>query len=168
MNRSRFLYFILLAILILPLIGVLLFNFSITEVAAYIFSFIGIYAFLNSYLKKYKFGLIGGSILFLAGVIIFTISQYEILNLGSIFIPIVLVVVGVSVLFNNILLKFEPVWISFSLLCLFAGIWMIVSRTEINQILFFSAVYSIIKSYWLIVIGMLVIIFVVLKFKKNS
>lgn len=168
MYRTKLVYIFITAILILLSLSITIFDLSIIEIASYCLLFTGIYVFFNSYLKKHKTGLIGGSTIFLTGTITFIISKYEILNLGSVFIPIVLVVLGVSILLSNLLLKMESVWVAFSLLCVFAGIWMVVSRADINFALFTSAVYSIIKNYWLIVIGVFIIIFTALKFKKNN
>jgi hypothetical protein len=168
MNRSYVISIILIAILVVTLIAVKFFNLQMLTVFAYSLFFIGIYIFFLSYLKQNKTGIITGSSVFLTGSILFVITKYEMLNLGSIFIPVILVIVGLSFFIGSVLIKPDALSIIFSVLCLFAGLWLIINRGDANLNLFLSAVYSIIKNYWLVLLGSAVIIIFVSRFFKKT
>ncbi|MFZ1281209.1 MAG: hypothetical protein WAR59_10245 [Ignavibacteriaceae bacterium] len=169
MNRSKVLSLILLAILVIVLIAVKVFDLKILSIIAYFFFFIGIYTFFSSCLKQNKSGIIIGSAMFLFGSMFFVITKYELLNLGTIIVPAILAVVGMSFLIGNVLAKLDVLSIIFSTLCLFGGLWLIINRSDANLNLFLSAAYSIIKNYWLVLIGSAWIIFLTVKnFKKKD
>jgi hypothetical protein len=80
------------------------------------------------------------------------------MNFGTVFIPSLLVVIGLSLLVSNLLLKANVISIIFSLLSLFAGIWLVISRGTATIELYLSSFYTLLKSYWIIILFLAVII----------
>jgi len=167
MNKTKLVLVIIFCTAIITLLLLLALKLPILEIASYYIMFTGVYVFFVSYLKRFKVGIIVGSILFQAGSIVFINSKYELLNIGNVFTPIILVIIGSSVLLGNLLFRYELILVVFSILSMFAGIWMIVMKSEINFSLFLSASYSIIKSFWLVAMGIVIIIFSIIRFRKR-
>jgi membrane-bound ClpP family serine protease len=139
------------------------------EIAAYACLFWGICFFYTSYLKQYHTGVVIGSILFLTGTIIFVFTRFEILNFGTVFIPSVLFVIGLSLLIANLLTKVNSVSIVFSILSLFAGTWLVISRGTATVELYLSSLFALAKSYWIVILFLGGIIFLAARnFKKTN
>lgn len=139
------------------------------EITAYACLFWGISLFYSSYLKQYKMGITLSSILFLTGTILFAFTRFEILNFGNVFVPSVLVVIGISLLIANLLTGVSRVSIIFSILSLFAGIWLVISRGSSTLELYLSSLYALTKNYLWIILLLGVIIFLSFRnFKKRN
>lgn len=157
----------ILIVAFLSLLNVL--SFSVLDISAYALLLFGISFFYSSYNKQYKIGIVLGSILFFIGTIIFVFAQFEIWNFGSIFIPSALFIIGTSLLIANLLIKVDRISILFSILSLFAGIWLLVLRGTATIDLYLSAVYSIAKSYGIIILILAgIMFFTAQKIKKNN
>jgi len=167
--RSVNFYLLILFIIVifLSLLGVV--PLSALSIAAYACLFWGISFFYSSYLKRYQTGIALSAVLFLIGTILFVFTKFEILNFGTVFIPSALIVIGISLLTANILTKVNSIAVIFSFLSLFAGIWLLISRGSATIDLYFSAVKTLVKSYWIVILFLVVIIFLVGKnFKKRN
>lgn len=167
--RSVNFYLVLLTFVSIA-VGLLgIFNLSLLAVIAYLFLFWGVYLFYSSYLREYKTGITFGSVLFLSGSLLIVISKYEILNFGSIVIPTLLVIIGLSLITSNILTKPNSTVLVFSILSLVAGVWLIIARGSTNLDLYLSTVYMLAKSYWIIILISIGIMFLAAKsFKKKN
>jgi hypothetical protein len=156
-----------IVVTLLSLVGVI--SLSALEIAAYACLFWGISFFYSSYLKQYKTGIVIGSVFFLTGSILFVFTRFEIMNFGAVFIPSALIIIGLSLLIANLLTKTDSISIIFSILSLFAGIWLTISRGTATVELYLTAVYDLFKSYWIIVLFIGVIIFLTARnFKKRN
>lgn len=150
----------------LSLLGIV--SLSSLDIAAYACLFWGISFFYSSYLKQYQTRIALSSALFLIGTILFVFTQFEILNFGAVFFPSALIVIGLSVLISNLITKVNTLSILFSVLSLFAGTWILISRSTATVELFLSAAYALIKNYWVVIIFLVIIIFLVaVNFKKR-
>lgn len=139
------------------------------DIAAYACLMWGISFFYSSYLKKYKTGIVLSSVLFLTGTILFVFTRFEILNFGNVFVPSALFIIGTSLLIANLLIKANSVSIIFSVLSLFAGIWLVISRGTATFELYLSSVYALAKNYIWIILFLGVIIFLSFRnFKKRN
>jgi hypothetical protein len=139
------------------------------DIAAYAGLFWGISFFYSSYLKQYHVGIVLSSVLFLTSTILFVFTQFEMLNFGTVFVPSVLIVIGISLLIANLLTKVNSLSILFSILGLFAGTWLLISRGNTTVELYLSAVYALFKSYWVVILFLGMIIFLATKnFKKRN
>lgn len=162
-----YLLILFIVVTFLSLLGIV--PLSALEIAAYACLFWGISFFYSSYLKRYHAGVVIGSVIFLTGTIIFVFTRFEILNFGTVFIPSVLFVIGLSLLIANLLTKINSVSVLFSILSLFAGIWLVISRGTATVELYLSSVYALAKSYWLVVFFLAGIIFLAARsFKKKN
>ncbi|HMN18159.1 MAG: hypothetical protein WA440_09930 [Ignavibacteriaceae bacterium] len=153
MNSNEFnkLLIVLAVILFLLFIsGILTANILI--ISSYLLIIIGIGFFYSSYAKKHLPGVIIGSVLFLSGSVLFVFTRYEIIGFEKIFIPASLFILGVSLLTGNLLVRLNKASLIFSVLIIIAAIWLIWDKGTANIELFSSAVFSILKSYWLIII----------------
>lgn len=167
--RSVNFYLLLLFIVatFLSLLGIV--SLSSLEIVAYACLFWGISFFYSTYLKQYQAGIALSSTLFLIGTILFVFTRFEILNFGAVFFPSALIVIGLSVLVSTLLTKMNTLSILFSVLSLFAGTWILISRSTATLELFFSAAYSLFKSYWIVILFLVMIIFFVAgNFKKKN
>jgi len=138
------------------------------EITAYACLFWGISFFYSSYIKRYHTGVVIGSVIFLTGTIIFVFARFEILNFGTVFIPSVLFVFGISLLTANLLTKVNSVSVVFSILSLFAGTWLVISRGTATVELYLSSVYTLAKSYWIVVLFLAGIIFLAARNSKKK
>lgn len=127
-------------------------NASILSIISYILIVSGIGFFYSSYIKKYLTGVVLGSVLFLSGSVIFVFTKYEILGFGKVFIPSSLIILGVSLLIGNLLLRINKTSLILSTVTIIGGVWLIIERGTANLDLFISAAFAILKNYWLIII----------------
>jgi len=167
--RSVNFYLLVLFIIVtfLSLLGVV--PLSALSIAAYACLFWGISFFYSSYLKRYQTGIALSAVLFLIGTILFVFTKFEILNFGTVFVPSALIIIGLSLLIANLLTKIKSIPVLFSTLSLFAGIWLLLSRGTATVDLYLSALIAIVKSYWIVVVFLGVIIFLAaINFKKRN
>ncbi|HCY76603.1 MAG TPA: hypothetical protein DHV28_11850 [Ignavibacteriales bacterium] len=161
-----YLLVLLIVVTLLSLLGII--SLSALEIAAYACLLWGISFFYSSFQKQYKAGIVIGAIIFLTGGILFVFAKFEILNFGTVFIPSTLIIIGFSLLIANLLTRINGVAVLFSVLCLFAGTWLLISRGTPTMDLYLSAVFSLIKSYWIVVLFLLVVIFMISKNSKKK
>ena len=167
--RSVNFYLLILFIIVTFLSLLRIVPLTALEITAYACLFWGISFFYTSYLKQHHTGVVIGSVLFLTGTIIFVFTRFEILNFGTVFIPSVLFVIGLSLLIANLLTKVNSVSVVFSILSLFAGTWLVISRGTATVELYLSSVYALAKSYWVVVLFLAGIIFLAARsFKKYN
>ena len=164
-NFNLLVLFILITFL--SLVGVI--SITAKEIATYAFFCWGISFFYSSYLKQYQTGIVIGSILFLTGSILFVFSKFEILNFGTVFFPSALLIVGLSLLIANLLTKPSSILVLLSILSLFAGTWLTISRGTATLELYLTAAFDLFKYYWVIAFCVGVIIFLTARsFKKRN
>jgi len=167
--RSVNFYLLILFIIITFLSLLRIVPLTALEIAAYACLFWGISFFYTSYLKQYHTGVVIGSVLFLTGTIIFVFTRFEILNFGTVFIPSVLFIIGLSLLIANLLTKVNSVSVVFSILSLFAGTWLVISRGTATVELYLSSLFALAKSYWIVILFLAGIIFLAARnFKKTN
>jgi glucose dehydrogenase len=82
----------------------------------------------------------------------FVFTKYEIVGFEKIFIPAALFILGVSLLTGNLLVRLNKASLILSAVIIIAGIWFIWDKGNANLELFSSAVFAILKKYWLIII----------------
>lgn len=152
---------------ILKIIGLI--SFSWTEIFSYVSMFWGMSMFYYSYLKNYKFGVFAGSVLFQIGVVLLSLSIFEIYNPAEIFIPTLLVIAGSSLILSNLLVKSNKIILLLSTFFLLAGIVLMLLRGHYTLNLFLNSVYLMLKEFWLIIIVLLIVIIIVInEFKKEN
>ncbi|HQF42923.1 MAG TPA: hypothetical protein PK073_08405 [Ignavibacteriaceae bacterium] len=148
LNKLLIAFAVILFILLIS--GVIKANILI--IAAYLSIIIGIGLFYSSNIKKHLAGVVIGSIIFLSGSVMFVFTKYEIVGLGKIFVPAALFVLGVSLLAGNLLIRINKASLILSILIIMGGVWLVWDKGNANMGLFYSAVFAILKNYWLIII----------------
>ncbi|MEO8233273.1 MAG: hypothetical protein ABI638_13395, partial [Ignavibacteriota bacterium] len=122
-----------------------------------------------SFIKQYKTGITLAAVSFLVGTLLFVFSKFEIWNFGTVLIPSVLIIIGLSLLISNLLTRLNSISILFSALSLFAGVWLLIMRGTATVDLYLSAVFEIAKSYWIIILFLAGIVFLTTRnFKKKN
>ncbi len=162
-----YLLFLFIIVTFLSLLGIV--SLSALDIAAYTCLFWGISLFYSSYLKQYQAGIVLSSALFLVGTILFVFTKFEILNFGTVFVPSALIIMGLSLIIANLLTKVKSIPVIFSTLSLFAGIWLLLSRGNATMDLYLSAVYDLIKSYWIVFLFLgVVVLWAAINFKRRN
>lgn len=151
-KNSIYFYIVLFVLLSLLLKYFSVFEVSWAELFAYISLFWGMAVFYYSYLKVNKTGVFFGSLLFLLGVTLLSLTWFELYEPGRIFVPIIFTVTGISLLLSNLLLQSNKFLLVISLVATLMGISLTVSRGETTFLMFVRTVYELFKQFWLIVI----------------
>jgi hypothetical protein len=146
-----------------------LFNFSWTELFAYISMFWGMSMFYYSYLKQYKFGIFSGAVLFQIGSALLSLALFELYQPAKIFIPAILSIVGTSLLLANFLESTNKFTVILGFVFVIMGIILIIFRGNLTWGLFIESVYNLLKKFWLIILILVIIIsLVVIDFKSEK
>lgn len=167
--RSINLY-LLIAFIIVTFLSLLdIVSVSAMDIAAYALMIWGISFFYSSFIKQYKTGNSLSAVSFLVGTLLFVFSKFEIWNFGTVFIPSALIIIGLSLFISNLLIRLNSISLLFSLLSLFAGVWLLIMRGTATIDLYLSAVFEIAKSYWIIILFFAGIVFLTARnFKKRN
>ena len=145
-----------------------IFGLKLISAFVYILAIWGIFIFYSSYVKKYKIGISFGSFIYLTGTILLINIQYEILQFGSVFVPSLLLVIGLSIIIPELLISSKKINLILSLLCIIAGSWLVIKRSNTTADLFISSVYSLIKKFFVIILLSAGIVFLVYKNFRNK
>lgn len=168
--RSLNFYFLIVFIIVTFFSLINIVSIKAIDIAAYSLMIWGISFFYSSFIKQYKTGITLGSVFFLIGTQLFIFSKFEIWNFGTVYIPSALIIIGLSLLISNLLTRLDIVSILFSVLSLFAGVWLLIIRGTATVELYFSAALEIAESYWVIILFLAVMIFLTTRNirKKNT
>lgn len=159
-NRSAgyILVLFIVVILITSLLG--LFDFKLIEIISYSILLLSLNMFYTSVNNKNKIGTSLSSFLFFTGSLIFVLNRFEILNFSNILIPAFLFMFGLSLLIGNILIEWSRLSSAFSLISIFAGLSLLIKRSNTNLHLFLSAVYALAIEYWVIILFLIIVVFI--------
>ncbi len=167
--RSIGFYLLIIFIIVTLLSLINIISIDANNIAAYTLMIGGITFFYSSFIKEYKTGITLGSIIFLSGSLFFVFTKFEIWNFKSVFMPSALIIIGLSLLISNLLARIHNLSFLVSVLCMFAGVWLLIIRGTATTGLYLSAVIEIAKSYWVIILFLAGIILLTTRnFKKNN
>lgn len=163
-------FYLLIAFIIVTFLSLLdVISISAMDIAAYALMIWGISFFYSSFIKQYKTGTTLSAVSFLVGTLLFVFAKFEIWNFGTVFIPSALIIIGSSLFISNLLIRLNSISVLFSVLSLFAGVWLLIMRGTATVDLYLSAVFEIAKSYWIIILFLAGIVFLTAKnFKKKN
>lgn len=163
-------FYLLIAFIIVTFLSLLdIVSVSAMDIAAYALMIWGISFFYSSFIKQYKTGNSLSAVSFLVGTLLFVFSKFEIWNFGTVFIPSALIIIGLSLFISNLLIRLNSISLLFSVLSLFAGVWLLIMRGTATIDLYLSAVFEIAKSCWIIILFLAGIVFLTAKkFKKRN
>ena len=154
---------LLLLLILLKITGII--NIHNIELLGYVFIFFGLSYVFNALGNNRKGVLFTSTVIFLIGMILFVISNFEIQQLSKLIIPASLIIIGTGLLITYI--DGDQVIIVFvlSLLFITAGIILIITHRGITFYSFYSSFIEITKKYWLVI---LIFAGVYLLFRKRN
>ncbi|MEO8398233.1 MAG: DUF5668 domain-containing protein [Ignavibacteriaceae bacterium] len=156
--------FLALSIL-LELLGII--DFKGTEILSYSFIFTGIALFYNSFGKNKKGFLFLSTSIFLIGIVLFLIANFEFRRNTDLIIPALFFILGISFLmlfFEDRLFKMNLI---FSIILILAGVYFTFSFGEFNFNIFKSSIIKISIKYWPVVLIVSGIIFLLRRLEKK-
>ncbi len=145
-----------------------LIHFTGSEIISYALIFYGIIVVYNSLGRNRKYTLFSGTVIFLAGVLLFIINNFLIFWNAAIFVPSALLITGIAflMLFVDEPHKSPKGWLSQKFLIIgialiVPGLLAVIFNGQFNISSFYEAIIKIITYYWpvaLIAAGILILI----------
>lgn len=144
-------------------------SISAMDIAAYAFMIWAISFFYSSFIKQYKTGVTLSAVSFLVGTLLLVFAKFEIWNFETVLIPSALIIIGLSLLISNLLVRSNNISVVFSVLSLFAGVWFLIMRGTATVDLYLSAAFELAESYLIVFLFLAGIVFLTAKiFKKKD
>jgi hypothetical protein len=140
-------------------------NIPNVELLGYVFIFFGLSYVFNSFGNGRKGVLFTSTVIFLVGLVLFIISNFEIQHLSKLIIPSSLMIIGFGLLMTFIDGDQISSILVFSLLFVATGIIIAIIHGGITFSLFFSSFLGVIAKYWSV---LLIFAGVFLLFRKGN
>ena len=162
----------LLIVYLITFLAVLIFlrtlgfiTISDSELIGYGLMIYGLSIFYSSYIKRIKLLLFIGSVIFLSGVVLFLIGNFELWNIDNLLIPASLLIfsIGLFMVYLSDTSKKSMLYLALILLTAGIGAMALVSKTGIDG--YFENILLITKIYWPVII---ILFFVVVLVNKNA
>lgn len=165
-STNYYLILFLIAAIILKFLGFIFLSW--TELFAYFSMFWGISMFYYSFLKQYSAGIFIGATLFQIGIILIAMSLFEIYNPAQVFVPALITIIGISLLFTNWIGKATKQGIILSGIFILVGVLLMIFRGSVSISLYIKSVYEFLKELWFVIIILFVIVYLTLiDFRQN-
>jgi hypothetical protein len=143
-------------------------NVTITELTAYAMIFYGINLVYTSFGKNRRGVLFGGAFLFLLGLVIFLINNFDFANTNEIIFPSLLFIMGICffMLFFDDTSKKNPLYISLTFIL--TGIIVTVIAGTLSFSSFSEMVIIILSRYWPVIIIVIGVILLIHRYEKKK
>jgi hypothetical protein len=122
------------------------------ELLSYIFIFIGLSYVFTSFGNNRKGILFTSTVIFLVGLVLFTISNFEIQHMSKLIVPSSLMIIGIGFLMTFIDGDQVKYLLVLSLLFIAAGIIITITYGEITFRSFFYSFIGFAEKYWSVVL----------------
>lgn len=168
-NRLIIVYLLvfLSAIILLRMIGVI--QISNLELLGYALIIYGLSLFYSSYIRNNKLFLFIGSVLFLFGVLLFLIENFEFTEPGKLILPASVFIICISTFMVYISDIKQKLMLYISIILLTAGIGVTALLSKQGLPGFFGNIVSVAEKYWtILVILIIVIVLVGREIKENE
>jgi len=145
--------------LVLKFFGVLFISGS--EILSYGLIFFGISSVYISFGNRQKYSLFLGSVIFLAGLLIFIVERFLIFWDSSILLSASTFITGISFLMLFLDELKNKIYLFISAFFILVGFLFTILLGHISLLLFFNSIFDVIINYWLIVLivlGILILI----------
>jgi hypothetical protein len=152
-----------LFLILLKITGLI--NIHSVELLGYVFIFFGLSYVFNSFGNSRKGVLFISTVIFLVGVVLVIISNFEIQQLSKIIIPSLLMIIGIGLLMTYIDGDQLTYILILSLLFIAAGIIITIAHGEITSHSFYSSILGVTEKYWPVV---LIFAGIFLLFRKDN
>ena len=157
--------FLALSIL-LKILGVI--DFDSITILGYAFIFYGISAVYVSFGKRRKIFLFFGTFIFLVGLVMFLVSNFEFGNLRAVLFPALLLIIGISILMLYLDGNAGTFLIVSSAFFIAAGIMLTYTIGEFSYNRLINSILSITLKYWPVILIVLGIIFLIKRDEKSG
>ncbi len=145
-----YLLILLLFLILLKITGFI--NIHSVELLGYVFIFFGLSYVFNSFGNRRKGVLFTSTIIFLVGVVLFIISNFEIQQQSKLIIPSFLLIIGIGLLMTYIDGNQLTYFLILSLLFIIAGIIITIIHGEITFHSFCSSFLGVTEKYWSVIL----------------
>jgi hypothetical protein len=157
--------FLALSIL-LKILGVI--DYDTITILGYAFIFYGISAVYLSFGKGRKLFLFFGTFIFLVGLVMFLVSNFEFGNIRALLFPAILLIIGISMLMIYIDGNAGTFVIVSSAFFIAAGIMFTYTIGEFSFNRLINSILSITLKYWPVILIVLGIIFLIKRNEKSG
>jgi hypothetical protein len=169
MNKSQpiltyTLSFLILAV-IFKIIGLL--NLNNEEILAYTFIFYGISSVYLSLGRDKKFRIFLGTVVFLIGIILFVLNNFDINNISKIIFPSILFILGIGFLMLYLDNINDKAMLYISLIFILTALVYSITIGSMKLGLFIYSIHHVILKYWIVAIIAL-IIFTAINYDEKS
>lgn len=152
-KRQSIISYLLILLILLILLKITNFiNINNVELLAYVFIFFGLSYVFNSFGNNRKGTLFTSTVIFLVGLVLFTISNFEIQHISRLIIPSSLMIIGIGFLMTYIDGDQVTYSLILSLLFIAAGIIITITFGEITFRSFYSSFIGVTEKYWSVLI----------------
>ena len=158
-----YLLILLLFLILLKITGFV--NIHNIELLGYVFIFFGLSYVFNSFGNSRKGVLFTSTVIFLVGVVLFIISNFEIQQLSKLIIPSSLMIIGIGLLMTYIDGNQLTYIFILSLLFIAAGVIVTITNGGITFRSFYSSFLGVAEKYWPV---LLIFVGVFLLFRKEN
>lgn len=141
-----YLLILLIFLILLKITGII--NLHNVELLGYVFIFFGLSYTFNSFGSNRKGVLFASTIIFLVGLVLFIISNFEIQHISKLIIPSSLMIIGIGLLMIYIDGGQKTYLLLLSLLFIAAGIIITITHGEISFPSFISSFIRVVEKYW--------------------
>jgi hypothetical protein len=164
---SFYLVIFFAAAIILKFLGFILLSW--TDLFAYFSMLWGISMFYYSFLTQNQSGIFIGATLFQIGIILISMSLFEIYNPAQVFIPALITTIGISLLFTYWIGKKTKQGMVLSVIFILVGVLLMILRGNLTITLYFESIFQLLKELWFIIIILLLVIYLtILDFRNNN
>ncbi|MBZ0200530.1 MAG: hypothetical protein K8H86_11735 [Ignavibacteriaceae bacterium] len=132
-------------------------DIPVISILTYTVIFYGLSIVYASFSKN-KSSLFVGAVIFLTGVVLFIIINFEFIDAGEVILPSSFLIMGLSFLVLYFSKRNDTVFLILGGLLSAVGITIVMFTGHINLQTYFTTVVQITKSYWQIIIIFIVII----------
>ena len=150
-------------LILLKITGIV--NLNNIELLSYLFIFFGLSYTFNSLGNNRRGLLFISTVIFLIGLVLFIISNFEIQRLSGLIVPSSLMIIGIGLLMTYIDGNHVTPLFILSLLLIVAGIIITITHGGITMSSFFSSCIGIMGKYWSV---LLIFLGVFLLFRKQN
>lgn len=158
-----YLLILLIFLILLKITGFI--NIPNVELLGYVFIFFGLSYVFNSFGNGRKGVLFTSTVIFLVGLVLFVISNFEIQHLSKLIIPSSLMIIGIGLLMTYIDRGQISYILVLSLLFIAAGIIISIIHGGITFSLFFTSLVGVMSKYWAV---LLIFAGIFLLFRKGN
>lgn len=158
-----YLLILLLFLILFKITGFI--NIHNVELLGYVFILFGLSYVFNSFGNNRKGVLFTSTVIFLVGLVLFIISNFEIQQLSELIIPSSLMIVGIGILMIYIDGNQVTYILILSLLFIAVGIIITITHGEITFHSFYSSFLRVTEKYWSVV---LIFVGIFLLFRKGN